>query len=246
MPRSKNSEGRGIIKKFFRDKGAEKDVTQIEEIQPDAQKNITHLIGLLRSRIVSQNIVLIRLLAICTLLAATTALKNGLLLCFAAAIVTIPLYIVMELLEKRLPEVLYLPSAAFIAGIIITPVCIFSSQFAPEVTSSVGIFLPITAINAALMVEFNQKAKNFGIIDTITCGFGDVLGLSAVIIFISVIREVVGSGTLYGRSLPEYAQLKFGFALLPSGAFLLFALLLGAVQGYRIAKDRKNGKGENN
>ena len=74
---------------------------------------------------------------------------------------------------------------------------------------------------------------------------GDVLGYSVVLIVISAIREIIGSGSICGRALPVYAQLKFNFILLPPGAFLLLGLALAAVQGVKIHAEKKQDGGRN-
>ena len=107
-----------------------------------------------KGKALKENAVIIRVLAICTVLGATTALKNGLLLAAAAFLVTIPLYLIMALL-KKVPMFVYFSAALLIAGALETPVIMLASHFFPEVTLSCSYFLPITAVNAVLMLDLH-------------------------------------------------------------------------------------------
>jgi electron transport complex protein RnfE len=75
-------------------------------------------------------------------------------------------------------------------------------------------------------------------------GLGDVAGFSVVLVVISALREMLGSGMLYGRLLPNFAQFRFNFIMLAPGAFLLVGLLLAIVQGIRLHAERHNNSGE--
>ena len=203
-----------------------------------------------RRTAVRNNAVLIRVLAICTVLGATTALKNGLLLSIAAAAVTIPLYLIMTPLCRKLPAAWQAVATVLIAGAIVTPVCMLAGYLAPEVTASAGVFLPITAINAALMCETVRpsgrgmmgRALVAAVGDVLVAAVGDVLAFSVVVIVLSALREVFGSGTLYGRPIYVLTHLRFEFLLQPPGAFLLLGLIFAALQGWKLKKRRRGGE----
>ena len=194
----------------------------------------------LKQKAVISNPVLVRLLAVCTVLGATTALKNGLLLSVAALLVTVPLYLIMSLLRK-LPKLYYYPVALLIAGALETPVIMLAGFFAPEVTAACSFYLPLTALNAVLMLDLTLMRGERPFIRALGAGIGDVLGYSAVLIVVSALREIIGAGSIYGRALPSYLQSNFNFLLLPPGAFILVGLLLAIVQQIKLGKAKKNG-----
>jgi electron transport complex protein RnfE len=196
--------------------------------------------GELKEKALISNPVLVRILAVCTVLGATTALKNGLLLSAAALMVTVPLYVIMSLL-KKLPKIYFYPTALLIAGALETPVIMLAGLFAPEVTSACGFYLPITAVNSVLMLDLALLRGDRPVLKTFAASVGDVLGYAAVLTVISALREIIGAGSVYGRALPGYLQINFDFMLLPPGAFILLGLLLALVQGIKLGKEKKNG-----
>jgi electron transport complex protein RnfE len=199
---------------------------------------------ILKTKALRDNSVLIRLLAVCTVLAAATTLKNGLMLSAAAAAVTIPLYLIMALLFKKVPPFIYIAIALTVAGALVTPVCMFANTYFAKISASCGYFLPITAINAALMLDINIARGRRTLLRSLAAGIGDVLGYSVVLIVISALREVIGAGTLFDRAIPGYAGFSFSFALLPPGAFLLVGFALAAVQGVRLHNESRKNSGE--
>lgn len=196
-----------------------------------------------------QNPVLMRALAICSVLAVATTLKNGLLLAVAAIAVTVPLALVMALLrctplERKLPAFIWPAVTLTLAGALTMPTCWLSYWAAPNVTTAVGIFLPLTALNATLLVESGAAARRRSPLAALTAACGDSLGFAAVVIAVAALREIFGKGTLYAR--PVFGQMRFGFLLTPAGAFLLLGCLLAAAQWrrQRRAAPRKGGEGK--
>lgn len=195
-----------------------------------------------RVRIVKKNAVVFRTVAVCTVLAAATTLKNGLLLSAAAVAVIIPLALIMALARrippmKKCPAFVWPALALLLAGALTMPACWLAYRAAPNVTASTGIFLPLTALNAALMVGLVRPSGGWGVLPALTAGVGDSLGFSAVVILFAAIREIIGKGTLYTR--PIFGHVQFGFLQTPAGAFLLLGCLLAAVQWCR---QRRAGK----
>jgi electron transport complex protein RnfE len=251
MPKNRKIFGSHKSAKHEIEEAVQSATAEIDEIKQDLksdrsekQKKTPVRFGdVLRLKALKDNSVLVRILAVCTVLGAATALKNGLLLSAAAAAVTIPLYIIMALFFKKVPAYLYFTVALFIAGAIITPVTMFANSYFPVVVASCGYFLPITAINAVLVLDIRITRGERPIIRSLSAALGDVLGFSVVLIVISALREIIGYGTLYGRVIPDYAQFRFDFVLSPPGAFLLLGFVLAIVQGIRLHSDKNNNDG---
>jgi electron transport complex protein RnfE len=255
MPKNKKIFGSHKSAKHEIEEAVQSATAEIDAVKQDLKsdksekqkKTPVRFWDVLSLKALKDNSVLVRILAVCTVLGAATALKNGLLLSAAAAAVTIPLYIIMALFFKKVPAYLYFAAALFIAGAIITPVTMFANSYFPEIVSSsksLEYFLPITAINAVLVLDIRITRGERSIIRSLSAALGDVLGFSVVLIVISALREVIGYGTLYGRVIPDYAQFRFNFALLPPGAFLLMGFVLAIVQGIRLHSDKNNNDGE--
>ena len=197
------------------------------------------------TRTARQNPVLVRALAICTVLAAATALKNGLLLSVAAIAVMVPLTAAMALLHRTplqriFPPFLWPAVTLAVAGALTTPVCWLSYRAAPNVTAAVGIFLPLTALNATLMTETIRPVRRGRMLSALTASVGDAAGFSVSVILIAALREIIGKGTLYAR--PIFGHGQFGFLLTPAGAFLLLGCLMAVFQWARRRWVRQKGR----
>lgn len=195
-----------------------------------------------RLRAFSNNIVLSRVLFLCVVLGATATLKSGVLVAVTDLAVTIVLYLIMASFARVLPEVFRRPAAVLVAMALVTPACWLAGRVVPDVTLSAGIFLPLTALCAAMAVDLESRGSYFW--RPLADAAGDAVGFSIVMIVFSAIREVFGAGSIWGRTLPGISQIKINFVLLPPGAFLLLGLLLGAAQGIKIHKRRHAGRSD--
>lgn len=196
----------------------------------------------LKSHLLSKNPAFVKALAIVPILGAAVSLKNGILLSCAMILTVVLLNIIAYPLNKVVPEN-FRPAAEFlVAGIVFTPVYMLACYFAPSVTTACGIYLPLIAVSALPLIEKKYYGKKYGFVKTAVSAGLDGLGFAFAAIIFSVIREIIGSGTLYGRPLPYVSGMKFSFALMPAGAFLLLGVLMALFKKIYPAGDREGSK----
>ncbi len=196
-----------------------------------------------KKHVFSANPVFVKAIAIVPILGAATSLKNGILLSGAMILTLVLLSVIMYPVNKHLPRGYRTVTAFTAAGIVITPVCMLANYLAPSVTALCGIYLPLLAVCAIPMIEKKHYGVRFGIFKTAFVALLDGLGFAFAAVVVSVIREIFGSGTLYDRPLPGILQIKFSFALLPAGAFLLLGLLIALFKKiYGVTEDDEEEK----
>jgi Na+-translocating ferredoxin:NAD+ oxidoreductase subunit E len=193
-----------------------------------------------KERVLSANPVFVKAIAAVPILGAAVSLKGGIMLSGVMFLTVILLNLIMYPLHRLIPRNYRFAAAFVAAGAVITPVYILANYIAPTVTSLCGIYLPLTAVCALPMIEKKYYGRKFGIAKTTLAAAFDGVGFTFAAAVFSIIREIIGSGTLYGRPLP-CADLKFSFALLPAGAFLLLGALIALFRKFFGAAD--NGEG---
>lgn len=196
------------------------------------------------ARALGNNAVLMRALAICAVLGATTTLKNGLMLSIAAVLVLIPLSFIMALFASKIPSGLFYPIALLISGVLFTPVYYFAGILAPQVTQACSFYLPVTAVNAALLLEPKAMKKSNPIRRALVAGIGDAAGYCIILILFSFFREIVALGTLYGKAVPDILAFRLGFFGAVPGVLLLLGIsiaIVQAVKNRRASQDTKEG-----
>lgn len=202
-------------------------------MKPAVQKPRAALRKIVFRGVISENPVLVRSLALAPVLAATTTLKNGLLLSADTFLLLVVMGAVSSLMMKRLPAYLSPAAVALLSAAAVTPICAVSYQFTPNVTESVGIFLPLIAVNGIIISEARGFDSHNSALLSALDGAANGLGYALVIIALSAAREILSRGRLFDCALPFLRGLSFNFALLPPGAFLTMAFVSAGLQFIR-------------
>lgn len=195
------------------------------------------------SAMFARNPVFVLMLGLGPALAVTTKLTNGIGLGIIVLLTTLLSNVVISTLKSFIPTKIRLPFYLTITGSIASVIIIFVKAFLPDLANSLGIFLPLTAVNSVIF----ERAENFAcrkkIISTVLNSLGTGIGFMLVLILISFIREffgtlqldfsdfglgVYGLGkiSIFGVSIYEHAKIF----TLPAGAFITVGILLAVKQ----------------
>lgn len=195
------------------------------------------------SAMFARNPVFVLMLGLGPALAVTTKLTNGIGLGIIVLLTTLLSNVVISALKSFIPTKIRLPFYLTITGSIASVIIIFVKAFLPDLANSLGIFLPLTAVNSVIF----ERAENFAcrkkIVSTVLNSLGTGIGFMLVLILISFIREffgtlqldfsdfglgVYGLGkiSIFGVSIYEHAKIF----TLPAGAFITVGILLAVKQ----------------
>jgi Na+-translocating ferredoxin:NAD+ oxidoreductase subunit E len=236
-----------LFKKTEKNKNADKRETATKKVAYDIEKDTEEPgIGFwqnTKERILSANPVYVKAIALVPILGAAVSLKNGVMLSGVMILTVVVLNLIMYPLYRLIPRGYRTAGSLLAAGIVITPIIMLANYLAPTVAPLCGIYLPLLAVCALPMIEKSHYGQKYGIFKTALDALLNGLGFAFAAIVFSVIREIVGNGTLYDRPLP-YGTLKFSFAMLPAGAFLLLGLLLALFRKiFHLKGDGGEGRG---
>ncbi|MBP5225346.1 MAG: electron transport complex subunit E [Lachnospiraceae bacterium] len=182
--------------------------------------------------IFKENPVLILLLGCCSVLAISVTVSGALGMGVAMTFVLVCSNVVISLLRKVIPDKVRIPCFIVVIATFVTLVQMLVQAFLPDLYKSLGIFLPLIVVNCIVLGRAEMFASKNTVGDSFFDGLGMGLGYTLVIVGIAVVRELVGSGTLYGlRIIPEGYQI--GIVAQTPGGFMMFgfamALLIWAM-----------------
>lgn len=177
--------------------------------------------GLLR-----ENPVLRLVLGTCPTLAVTTAVFNGIGMGIAATFVLICSNIVISALRKVIPQQVRLPSYIVIIASFVTLVHMIIKAFAPELNTSLGVYLPLITVNCIILGRAEMFASKNNVLASALDGLGMGLGFSIVIILMSAVRELLGAGMLLGFQIMPEAVAPMTIMILPPGGFFVFGVFM--------------------
>ena len=173
--------------------------------------------------IVKENPVLCLVLGTCPTLAVTTSAFNAIGMGVAATAVLVCSNAVISALRKVIPDKVRIPAYITIIAGFVTIVQMLVKAFAPAINDSLGIFLPLIVVNCIILGRAEMFAGKNPVFPSILDGLGMGVGFTAALLLMGMIRELLGSGTIFGVQVLPFQILIF---ILPPGGFFVFGMLI--------------------
>lgn len=190
-------------------------------------------------KIINENPVFVLLLGMCPTLAVTTTANNAIGMGLAATVVLIGSNVVISCLRKVIPQKIRIAAYIVIIAGFVTVIEMLLKAYLPDLAKSLGLFIPLIVVNCIILGRAEAFASKNGIGASFMDGLGMGLGFTLALLILAVVREILGSGTLFGFSLfPEGFQ-PATMMILPPGGFIGLGLILAVIN---IIKIKKGGK----
>ena len=181
--------------------------------------------------IVRANPTFILLLGLCPTLAVSTSLDNAIGMTAAVLFVLLLANIIVSSIRRFIPNRVRIPTFIVVIATLVTLVDLMMQGFVPELSKALGMYIPLIVVNCIILGRAEAFASKNRVTDSIADALGMALGFGWAIFIVSLIRQLLGSGSLefFGRHLFTIPGLKENPAaifLLPMGAFFVIGVLL--------------------
>ncbi len=176
--------------------------------------------------IVKQNPVLRLVLGTCPTLAITTAASNAIGMGIAATLVLVCSNAVISALRNVIPGKVRIPAYITIIAGFVSVVQMLVKAFAPELDTSLGIYLPLIVVNCIILGRAEMFASKNRVFPSVLDGFGMGVGFTAALLLMGSIREILGAGTWFGMTVTANLFDPMLIFILPPGGFFVFGLLV--------------------
>lgn len=195
----------------------------------------------LKNGIIKENPTFVQMLGMCPTLAVTTSAINGAGMGLATTIILTLSNFMISLLRKVIPDKVRIPAFIVIIASFVTIVQFLMQAYVPALYDSLGIFIPLIVVNCIILGRAESYASKNPILPSIFDGIGMGLGFTIGLTTIGVIREFLGSGTIFNIAiLPENFDTISIFVFAP-GAFFVLAFLIAFLNKRNINKAKKAG-----
>ena len=201
--------------------------------------------------LLTKNPVTVQLLGMCSTLAITTSLFNGLGMGAAVTIITICSNVLISALRKVIPNQIRIAAYITIIAGFVTIVDLFLQAYISDLAESLGVFIPLIVVNCIVLGRAEAFASKNGVLASAVDGLCQGIGYTVALVITCIIRELLGSGTFGGGLLnggegiliiPQpFPAMQM---VMPVGGFLVLGFVIAGSQWLMKHLEIKNKKKE--
>ena len=184
---------------------------------------------IMKDGLVDQNPVLVQLLGMCSTLAITTTISNGIGMGLSVTIILTLSNIFISLLRKIIPEQVRIACYIVVIAGFVTMVDLLLQAFFPDIAESLGVFIPLIVVNCIILARAESFASKNKPAAAAVDGICQGIGYTLVLLVMSAIRELLGSGALAGSQIFP-AEYSASLIAQPVGGFLTLGCLIALMQ----------------
>ena len=205
----------------------------------------------LKEGLLTKNPVLAQLLGMCSTMAITTTLFNGLGMGLSVTLILICSNVIISLLRKVIPSSIRIAAYITIIAGFVTIVDLLLQAYLPDLSESLGVFIPLIVVNCIILGRAEAFASQNGVLASAVDGLCQGIGYTLALTIMCIIREFLGSGTfgagLLGggegiRILPS--QYPAMLLIMPFGGFLTLGCLVAAAQWLKTRMEKREREKE--
>ena len=184
--------------------------------------------------LLTKNPVTVQLLGMCSTLAITTSLFNGIGMGLAVTVITICSNVLISALRKVIPNQIRIAAYITIIAGFVTMVDLFLQAYIPALAASLGVFIPLIVVKCMVLGRAEGFASKKGVLASAVDGLCQGIGYTVALVVVCVIRELLGNGTFGGGLLgPGGAGIQIipqpfpaMQIVMPVGGFLVLGFVL--------------------
>ncbi|MDR3284146.1 MAG: electron transport complex subunit E [Treponema sp.] len=182
--------------------------------------------------LVIENPLLVLMIGLCSSLAVTTRVENGIGMGLAMTFVLVMSEIIISAFRKLIPDSIRIPVFIIVIATFVTIVDLLMQAYTPALSKAMGVFIPLIVVNCIIM----GRVEAFSSKRPVPEAFFDALGMGCgyfwVLCGISLVRELLGAGTILGLSVIS-EEYTIGFFTSAPGGFFVFAMFIAVTQAVR-------------
>ena len=192
----------------------------------------------LKEGLITQNPVLVQVLGMCSTMAITTSISNGIGMGISVLIILTLSNIFISLLRKIIPNEVRIACYIVVIAGFVTIVDLCLQAFFPAIAKSLGVFIPLIVVNCIILGRAEAFANKNSVLASAVDGICQGIGYTIVLVIMCAVRELLGNGTLLGYQIMPASYTPALMLVLPVGGFLCLGTLIAVMQ-WALAKSEK-------
>lgn len=188
---------------------------------------MSKLMSGLKRGIIEENPTFVQVLGMCPTLATTTSAVNGLGMGLSVTAVLICSNLVISALRKVIPNKIRIPAYIIIIATFVTVVdLLLQAFFYDSLYQALGLYIPLIVVNCIILGRAEAFASKNDPISSLFDGLGMGLGFTLALTVLGIIREILGSGSLFGIQVLPDAVTPAVIMIMAPGGFIVLGILL--------------------
>ena len=181
----------------------------------------------LKRGIIEEYTTIVQVLGMCPTLATTTSAINGLGMGLSVTAVLIGSNLVISALRKIIPNKIRIPAYIIIIATFVTVVdLLLQAFFYDSLYQALGLYIPLIVVNCIILGRAEAFASKNDPVSSLFDGLGMGLGFTLALTVLGVIREILGSGSLFGISVLPDVVTPAVIVIMAPGGFIVLGILL--------------------
>ncbi len=182
-------------------------------------------LNILLKGIIKENPTFVLVLGMCPTLGTTTSAINGAGMGIATMFVLIMSNTVISLIKGLIPDKVRIPAFIVVIASCVTVIQLLMEAYVPALYETLGVFIPLIVVNCIILGRAEAFASKNNVMDSALDGMGIGLGFTLSLTVIGAVREMLGSGSIFGYKFIEGDGL-IAFVLAPGAFFVLGYLMV--------------------
>lgn len=190
--------------------------------------------------LLKENPIFVQFLGMCATLAVSTSVINAIGMGLSTMVVLVASNIIISLIRNLIPNKVRIAAYIIVIAGCVTAVEMALKAFLPEISKSLGIFIPLIVVNCIILGRAEAFASKNGVIKSALDGIGMGVGFTFALCILGAIREILGNGTFLGIQLFGEGFQPATIMILPPGAFIVLGCVLAVINIITTKKERSD------
>lgn len=179
-----------------------------------------------------QNPITVQVLGVCSCLAVTAQLKPAVVMALSVTVVVALANLIISLLRKTIPPRIRIIVQLVVVSMLVVLVDQVLKAYMYDVSKQLSVFVGLIITNCIVMGRLEAFAMSNPPLPSLMDGIGNGLGYSVVLVTLGFVRELFGSGTLWGYPVMEKLGLynigyeNNGLMIMPPMALILVGIII--------------------
>lgn len=193
----------------------------------------------MQAGIIKDNPTFVQVLGMCPTLAVTTSAVNAIGMGIATTVVLVCSNFVISLLRKCIPSKIRIPAFIVIIASFVTMVELLLQAYMQSLYNALGLFIPLIVVNCIILGRAESYASKNNVLYSILDGVGMGIGFTISLTIVGIIRELLGTGAIFGRVVMPQGYIPATVMILAPGAFFTLGILMAILNGLKFKRSKE-------